>query len=175
MKMHRVSQAVIYLDERSVPSAIVGGVALAAHGVARATLDADLLVNNPIVLNREFWSDWEATRLEIRRGDPDDPLAGVVQIKEDDSPLDVIVGKHKWMAPIVTRRMWVDIEGISLPVVEPADLILLKLFAGGPQDLVDIEILLTGSTADLQKVVEPRLKELPAQLTRLWGKIRQAH
>jgi hypothetical protein len=59
-----------------------------------------------------------------------------------------------------------------LPVISPADLILLKLYAGGSQDGWDIEQLLAGdSRLALVEEVEARLDRLPAECRRLWARI----
>jgi hypothetical protein len=56
-----------------------------------------------------------------------------------DRPVDVIVGRHPWQATAVARAR-PDLDGI--PAVLPRDLILLKLYAGGTQDLWDVRALL---------------------------------
>ncbi len=60
----------------------------------------------------------------------------------------------------------------DLLVVRAADLILLKLFAGGAQDAWDIQQLLEGEDrAELIEEVEKLLPELPAQAAKLWRRI----
>ena len=43
------------LSARAIPHALIGAIALAAHGVSRSTLDRDLLVTDPQVLDEDFW------------------------------------------------------------------------------------------------------------------------
>lgn len=79
--------------------------------------------------------------MDIRLGDSDDPLAGVVRIRrETDRDVDVVVGRHRWQDEALRRA--IAIGGQSFRVVDQADLILLKLYAGGSQDRWDIEQLL---------------------------------
>jgi hypothetical protein len=60
-------------------------------------------------------------------------------------------------------------------VARPPDLILLKLYAGGPQDAWDIEQLITGPGASsLIDEVEHRLEALPEPCRQLWARIRAA-
>lgn len=67
----------------------------------------------------------------------------------------------------------VRIEGVDVPVAAPADLILLKLYAGGPQDAWDIEQLLGGpDRAQLVAEVEAALRPLPAECHQLWERVR---
>ena len=59
----------------------------------------------------------------------------------------------------------------QIPIVQAADLILLKLYAGGSQDVWDIEQLLAGSPADWTRDVQSRLAALPGRCARLWNRI----
>jgi hypothetical protein len=161
---------VAYLDGRGVVSALIGGGALAAHGIARATLDFDLLVVDRAVLVSPFWDDFPAT-VELRPGDADDPLAGVVRVSDGGEAVDVIVGKHAWEAQMLARRVTVTVELQPLPTVDRADLVLLKLFAGGPQDLLDVRLLLAADTGNLRNEVEQRVLDVPVETRRLWKSV----
>ena len=56
-----------------------------------------------------------------------------------------------------------------MPVVEAADLVLLRLDAGGPQDHLDVQLLVRGPDgAALRVEVERRLVTSPAPLRRAW-------
>jgi len=59
--------------------------------------------------------------------------------------------------------MGVDMSGdqIPIPVLHPEDLILMKLEAGGPQDLLDVQALLSLSLPQLDVA---RLKESAGRL-----------
>ena len=57
-------------------------------------------------------------------------------------------------------------------MVQAADLVLLKLYAGGLQDAWDVQQLLARPfREDLIREVESRLSELPARCQELWRKI----
>ena len=59
-------------------------------------------------------------------------------------------------------------------MLRPADLVLLKLYASGPQDAWDIQQLLSSPGREaLTAEVETRLMELPAQATAFWRRIQQ--
>jgi hypothetical protein len=45
--MQSATKVLDYLQGRDVACALIGGVALGAHGVARGTLDTDILVADP--------------------------------------------------------------------------------------------------------------------------------
>jgi hypothetical protein len=162
---------IAYLESRGVVAALIGGGALAAHGIARATLDFDLLVVDRAVLSSQFWDDLGAAHVEVRPGDPDDPLAGVVRVTDSGESVDNVVGKHTWEAQILARRVYVTVQQQSLPTVDRADLVLLKLFAGGPQDLLDVRLLLAADTGNLRSEVENRLVDLPMEVRRGWEQL----
>jgi len=140
---HRLSllgRVAALLRERQIPFAVVGAAAMAVRGVSRSTRDVDLLVVDSECLSP---ATWESLRLEgiavsIRRGDADDPLAGAVRLTgPGHAMLDIIVGRAAWQARVLERASPSKIEEVSVPVATAADLVLLKLYAGGPQDAWD--------------------------------------
>ena len=161
-----------YLEERNLLAAVIGAYALSAHGIARATQDIDLLMVEPQVLRPDFWSDLNPdVEIEIRHGESDDPLGGVVRLVQGDEEVEVIVGKQAWMRPMLDRRISLQVRGETLSVVDAADLVLLKLFAAGPQDKVDTQLLLEGHGDKLRREVERRLADLPAEMRTVWTEV----
>ena len=148
--------------------ALIGGIALAAHGIARATLDLDLLSLDAGLLASTSWRELSeaGTRIEIRRGGADDPLAGVVRLtREGQTPVDVVIGKHRWMEGVLARSSALFFGDRKVPIVDAADLVVLKVFAGGPQDLLDADLLLAGDGCEgIRAELEARLPELPRRL-----------
>jgi hypothetical protein len=70
-----VDQIADHFDQAGVPFALIGAAALAVHGVSRSTLDIDLLVIDPRVLERSFWASFGGrAAIDIRTGDAADPL-----------------------------------------------------------------------------------------------------
>ena len=176
MSERLVSRVAAVLERLGAPYAIVGAGALAVHGVARSTFDVDLLTTSVIVLERDAWAEvsgMPGTRVAVRRGDAEDPLAGVVRIEaEGERDVDVVVGRLSWQSEAIARARRVSVAGAMLPVVLPADLVLLKLYAGGSQDAWDIEQLLAGPDRDqLVRQVDSRLDSLPPRAARLWAGI----
>ncbi len=161
------------LGAAGVPHALIGAAALAAAGVLRSTLDLDLLTVDTRVLDRARWESlWAAgVDVDIRRGDADDPLAGVVRVTmPGERPVDVIVGRHAWQQRAIARA---QVLPTGIRVVLPRDLVLLKLYAGGAQDLWDVRQLLgalDGAALSLQ--VEEDLSDLPQPAAALWGDVR---
>jgi len=163
------------LGAASVPWALIGAAALAVAGVARSTYDIDLLTTDLRVLGDDMWAGLRASgiRVDVRRGDASDPLAGVVRFEAPgERPLDLIVGRHAWQAEVVNRAVR---AGRSPAVVRPPDLVLLKLYAGGDQDLWDIRALLDLPGAEAWGVeVEAALASLPDAMRRRWTAVRSS-
>jgi hypothetical protein len=171
-----VALVVAVLERLGVRYALIGAGALAVHGVARSTFDLDLLTTNRAVLDPGVWVDLIAdgrVHVTVRLGDADDPLAGLVRVDAaGERDVDVVVGRWAWQTEAVERASLVVAGGLQLPVVVPADLILLKLYAGGSQDKWDVEQLLAGDDRQaLVDEVESRLESLPIEARRAWAHI----
>jgi len=162
------------LATERIPFALIGAAALAARGVSRSTHDLDLLTTDRRVLDPALWRRLTGVDTEVRRGDASDPLEGVVRLASQGEPdVDLIVGRARWQTAIVGRAETVRVGDIDLPVARAADLILLKLFAGGTQDRWDIEQLLaTGDRGVLVGEVERALRDLPPASLTLWAALR---
>lgn len=170
--MSLLASILAVLRDRSVPHAVIGATALAFHGVARSTSDLDLFATQAVCLTPATWRPVVEAgyAVEVRRGDDSDPLAGVVRFESrGESPVDLVVGKRAWQAELLARAEVRTLLGVEIPVVRAADLILLKLYAGGPQDRWDIaQLLATATPRELAAEVE---SVLPAECRDLWGQI----
>jgi len=175
-RLKLLSEVCDVLDHAGVSHALIGASALAVHGVARSTLDVDLLVITPAVSRVEAWQKLRDTGavVEVRLGDFDDPLSAVVRIERDENyPVDVIVGKYAWQAEVIDRAVPCAFAGLDLRVAQVADLVLLKLFAGGPADRLDIIrlLLVAPDTGALNDDVRSRLSVLDDDAGRLWKRL----
>ncbi len=164
-----------FLTARSVPHALVGAAALAVHGVSRSTFDADLFTTAGNVLSSGAWGALleRGVKVDTRVGDYDDPLAGVVRFSlAGQRSVDLVVGKNGWQKEVLARATPLRFRELEIAVATPADLVLLKLFAGGPQDAWDIEQLLGGvGRAAVAPRVEAVLPSLPPEAAALWARI----
>lgn len=163
------------LQSRGVPHALIGAAAMSGLGVVRASDDLDLLVTDAAVLEDEFWEPLArgGTRVDVRRGDDADPLAGVVRLATGGgAPVDVVVGKRPWQRDVVARARPIRLGAVDVPLVGAADLVLLKLFAGGPQDAADVGLILAaGDRGAIRAEVEARVASLPPDSVALWRTI----
>jgi hypothetical protein len=164
---------VSHLERKEISAALMGAAAMAPHGVGRVTFDFDLLTVSREVLVSAFW-DGITGEIDVRKGDFDDPLAGVVRCRRrGQAQVDVVVSKDKYARDIVERAERHVVADVSMPVVQLADLILLKLDAGGTQDKWDIDrILANADVAALSAQIEERLSQLPSDARDLWMRIK---
>jgi hypothetical protein len=175
--MSLLSKVVAHLAVRRVAFAAVGGTALAVRGVARSTFDVDLLTMDTAVLAEAFWAvvERDNAAIEVRRGDADDPLKGLVRLtSRDERPVDVVVGRGAWQEGVVKRAESFALLDVLIPVVGASDLVLLKLHAGGTQDLWDVKQLLdTDRDGEIARGVQSRIAEVPRGAAIAWKRMRE--
>lgn len=150
----------LLLKERGASYALIGGLAVAVWGTPRATEDIDLLAElspspelDAALRAAGFAVDW-------RRGDPDDPIPLLLHLSSATGPeIDILCATRSWERDMLDRAMHIRLpNGFEAPVVAVEDLIILKLMAGGPGDLVDAADLLerTGLSPELKKQAAAR-------------------
>ena len=160
------------LDTLGVRYALIGAHAMAARGYPRFTLDVDLLTTDLRVLDASHWSALvrDGAQVDVRRGDADDPLGGVVHLLlPDGTDVDLVVGKWQWEADLIERAEPIAIGGAPIGVPCTGDLILLKLAAGGTLDLRDAAALLTlGDRERVVRDVEAHIGDVRPDVRLAW-------
>ena len=173
--MTLLARVAAVLESLQVPHSLIGAAALAIYGVPRSTSDHDLFVMDTACLDHRIWEDLasEGVHVEVHRGDFQDPLAGVVRFSvTGEIPVDVVVGKLIWQRALLERTRRAVFAGTEFPVIGPADLILLKLYAGGLQDAWDVQQLLEGPDREaLIAEVESRRPDLSKEAHVLWRRV----
>jgi hypothetical protein len=165
------AKVLAHLEGKGISCAVIGALALAAHGAPRYSADVDLMVMDPSILSPSFWEGHGLGNVDIRSGESDDPLGGVVRF-EGTLPLDVIVGKSRAARFALDNAM--HHPQLPCKVVTPLGLALLKLEAGGMSDLQDLAMLreaqhrLTGW--NLHQAVESQLPLLKQDAQNNWKK-----
>lgn len=170
-----LTRVVQLLQDRQIPFALIGAAAMAAHGVSRSTFDTDLFCVGASALRDDVWQELikDGIDVDVRRGDDDDPLLGVVRCIQGDQAIDLVVGRSAWQREIIARATPTQVFSLNLPIVTVADLILLKLYAGGIQDRWDIQQLLaTTPTTTVVTDVDTRMSSLPDRSQELWRQLR---
>ena len=134
------------LEQRGIDYAVCGGLAMAVHGLARATVDIDLLILGEDVdavkaSAKELGYAIDALpmtfakgAIEIRRVSKIDPETGIVLSLHLLLVTPQIVG-------VWATRLQVNWDEGVLSVLAPKGLIELKSFRGSGQDLDDIKRL----------------------------------
>jgi len=173
-----LAEVVACLEPVPSPHAMIGATAMAALGASRSTQDLDILTTDRTVLRSSFWTRLGSSgaKVDIRTGDIQDPLVGVVRItREGDRPVDIIVGEAPWQDKVLSDASLRRVADVEVPVVDAVGLILLKIYAGGPQDRWDIEQLLA-IASDRQKLIElidERVADLPPRCRRIWDRTKE--
>ncbi len=128
--------------------ALIGGFAVSARAKPRATRDIDFLIE----AEPDFYTDTLPNLLKktdytfkIFISSFEDPLHKLIRIydKERNEVVDLIPVFWNWQSAIIENADNIEVSrGISIPIAKAEDLIVMKLKAGGPQDLVDVRALL---------------------------------
>lgn len=156
--------------------ALIGGFAVAAWGVPRATHDLDFAIAigaaHPQEAAAFLGGQYDA-------GDPDDPLQGVIHcsIGPDHAsvPLQLVVFPPTLDDMIFRHIESLPVMGRIVPVVCWQILILLKLYAGGPQDRLDAQQILKARQPQQYDLQEMRDMAKSAGLLEEWIALLNAH
>ena len=132
------------LSEADAEFLIVGAHALAAHGIARATGDIDIWVK-PTRENAErvmrALKTFGAPLTDLTLDDLTKPDT-VFQIGVEPCRVDILSGiTGVQFADAWSRRVVLEIEGATVPVLGRADFVANKRASGRPKDLLDLELL----------------------------------
>jgi len=128
------------LSKQGVRYAVIGAMAAAVHGIVRASLDADAVVALQVreaPTLRQFLTE-EGYDTALRTGDVDDPIPGLLEIKDrHGNRVDLLIGLRGMDPELLDRTRQVRLAEAVLEVVGREDFIAMKAFAGGPVDLAD--------------------------------------
>lgn len=163
-------------DRLQVPIrfALIGGLAMSAWGAIRATEDIDLLADcSPSPLRNLAFRDGLKRFLEShgckcdwRAGETDDPIPLLLRVTLPRSAhnltVDTLWAHKRWQREALERIIPLKVSRVKVLVLHPEDLVLMKLEAGGLQDLLDIEVLLSKAPPELNL---GRLRKKAAQLS----------
>jgi hypothetical protein len=137
--------------EEGFDAVVIGAIALAVHGYARATEDLDIAVAVPLGSLRRVAATLRDRGYEVQLREPDgaDPLGGVIDVQADGADLVQVVNFDNQPAggfPRLVADALAAAEpltpGAALRVVDPYHLVAFKLYAGGAGSKLDILELL---------------------------------
>jgi hypothetical protein len=119
MDVETVKQILQTLNDNNIQHALIGGLAVAQHGIARTTLDVDILILVE-----------DAGR--VRKLFSEHYLGGVPDfqsIKIAETKVDFMAANLRFKRQALMDAEETVVEGVSTHVVKPRDLVLLKLLA----------------------------------------------
>jgi len=153
-----------FLNKRGVAYAIIGAFAASFYGVIRASLDADAVIS---ILSPEDTADlclklrFLGLNVVHRKGDRDDPIAGVINIEDRFlNRVDLLMGIRGMKHETFLRCQQAQFLGISIKLVSIEDFIALKIFAGSPKDIGDVMGVMEVSG---EKINTDSLKDIVSQ------------
>lgn len=138
---------------------LFGAQAAIVYGVARLTADVDVTVRAPASPTAEWLSALEGHGFTRRFADP----AFIAQTRvvpvvhtATGLPVDIVLAGPGLEDEFLQRARVQLIDGVPVPVVEIADLVILKVLASRPKDLDDVVTLLRthGNGIDAARVRE---------------------
>jgi len=143
--LEELDQLVSTLDENEIEYAVCGGLAMAIHGFARATMDIDILITADS-LEKAYKvgaeKGYDIRGLDISFKERAVEIRRVSKIDDDGEVLSLdllLVTPH--VQDVWETKQNVDFLGKQLSVVSRDGLIKMKTLAARPQDLADIHRL----------------------------------
>jgi hypothetical protein len=171
--IQKLLEAIFRQINTPIRFALIGGLAVSAWGSVRATQGIDFLADSdPSPIDNTELRDKlkklierHRCRVEWRIGEYDDPIPLLLRIelsrRHGNLGADILWAHKRWQREALSRTIAVNVSRQRVQLLHPEDLILMKLEAGGPQDFLDVQGLLT---------VRPRqldLRRLKRSATRL--------
>lgn len=148
------------LDRLGIPYAIVGAIAAAYHGAVRASRDADAVVSLSLADMPRLVEHLASAGLQVRisKGAADDPIARVLLLTDaHGNTVDLLWGVRGMEKAALNRCRTTSLLGASVKVIGAEDFIAMKVFAGAPKDLGDVQGVLEISGETLDRVLLKRL------------------
>jgi hypothetical protein len=155
---------------------LVGAAALAVRGLSRGTHDIDFMTTSASALRVDWKRELSAgTTIDVRSGEHDDPLAGVVRFsREGSADVDLVVARWAWQQKVIDCSESVDLEIFTVRVPCVEDLVLLKLEAGSYLDERDAAQLIEIHGIGVVRGVDARIAELPGPIGEAWARLKAA-
>jgi len=134
------------LEEQGIDYAVCGGLAMAVHGLPRATVDIDLLIlaehlENAKTVVRKLGYTIEAQPMTFSKGSVEIRRLSRIDLEDGDLLTIDFLLVTPAVAEVWNSRIRVASDKGSVSVVSREGLIILKSFRKSGQDLDDIERL----------------------------------
>ena len=136
---------------------VFGAQAVVAYGVPRLSADVDVTVELAPDAPERFAQEMETGGFALRVDDPEfvrrTRVLPFVHVATG-MPLDVVLAGSGLEDEFLDRAKTTDIDGVRVPVIDIADLVIAKILAGRPKDMEDARNLwhLHGSGVHLRRI-----------------------
>ncbi len=150
---------------------LFGAQAVLLWGRPRLTADVDITARLQPEDARGFCADMEGAGFQLRVADPVAFLARTRVLPflhlPTQLPLDLVLAGPGLEEQFLDRAVRVEMEGLSVPVIAPEDLVVMKILAGRPKDIEDVRAVLAERLATLDTGrIEATLTALEQALAR---------
>jgi len=143
-------KAIAFLEENGYRYAVIGGIAVAQWGFARATQDVDIKV---LVPNTDYAGIRQAILARFperaRQRAPENPF--IIAVEIDGVIVDFLLTLPGYEELIIENAVRRDFGGWKVWICSAEDLIIQKVVAGRSKDWVDLEALLLGQCGKLDE------------------------
>lgn len=140
------------LTSKKIDYAVIGAIAASVHGAVRASMDADVVLSLAVQRAADLARECEAAgfRTELTRGDFDDPIPGLLRLSDAyGNRVDLLIGLRGMEPEAFSRAVSIPFRGDVLKFIGREDFIAMKVFAGGPMDIVDAKRALAAGDGSL--------------------------
>lgn len=145
------------------PSAIIGGVAVIAHGHARSTSDVDCAIAASLSDSAQIYDTFLNAGFEPRYErvleHAQESLVLTLRYARTGVNVDASFAHQEFEYRALTAAKNVKFGGSTIPVPSVTALAIYKMFAGRPQDITDVRRLLTLGHKIQRSEVERQLRE----------------
>ena len=136
--LHEISA---FLGDRSIPFAVVGGIAVTVRGEPRFTADVDVVVDVDVHTAVEIIDALRESGFDPLVEDPEELVRTSFLLpllcRESGVPIDLALGLSGFERQLVERAPIETLRELEIPVATAEDLVIMKLLAGRPRDLDD--------------------------------------
>lgn len=145
------SRLLAALRETQTPFAFIGALGAIAWGRPRATTDLDLVIvcDEPrfLRLRDELVAAGFDEGAGVGPADPADRLPDIAVFWAGEKPairVDVFIAKLDFEREVVASALESTLFGTAVPVARPEAMLVYKLLASRPKDLIDVDAIVEG-------------------------------
>lgn len=159
--LRAAADVLAFLEDRDIQSCLIGGLAVLRWGEQRATRDVDISVLSPYGEEAQVL-DLLLERYQTRRADARAfaLTSRVLLLRSAEGvEIDVALAAFPFEKETLDRSTpWTALPGLSLRTCSAEDLLVYKLVAARPRDLLDVE-----------SIVQRQQGKLDVERIRHWG------